>query len=40
MTYYVIAVDHNEGTKEKPIMRTDYVGIDSMAELYYTLSNL
>lgn len=32
MTYYIIAVDHNIGTKRNPIMRTDYVGIDSMAE--------
>ena len=42
MTYYIIAVDHNEGTKEKPVMRTDYVGIDSMAEYvtpYQTFKN-
>lgn len=26
MTYYIIAVDHNEGTKENPVMRTDYIG--------------
>lgn len=25
MTYYVIAVDHNEGTNENPVMRTDYI---------------
>lgn len=36
MTYYIIAVDHNEGTKEKPVMRTDYVGIDKMT--YYITS--
>lgn len=28
MIYYVIAVDHNEGTKENPVMRTDYIGKD------------
>lgn len=32
MTYYIIAVDHNEGTKENPVMRTDYVGIDRMTD--------
>lgn len=32
MTYYVIAVDHNEGTRENPVMRTDYVGIDKMID--------
>lgn len=36
MTHYIIAVDHNEGTKEKPVMRTDYVGIDKMT--YYITS--
>lgn len=42
MTYYVIAVDHNEGTKEKPVMRTDYVGIDRMTDYvtsYQTFKN-
>ena len=42
MTYYVIAVDHNEGTKEKPVMRTDYVGIDWMTDYitsYQTFKN-
>ena len=42
MTYYVIAVDHNEGTKEKPVMRTDYVGIDKMTDYvtsYQTFNN-
>ena len=42
MTYYIIAVDHNEGTKEKPVMRTDYVGIDRMTDYvtsYQTFNN-
>ena len=42
MTYYIIAVDHNEDTKEKPVMRTDYIGTDSMAEYttpYQTFKN-
>lgn len=34
MTYYVIAVDHNLGTKEKPVMRTDYV------DMSYTLNRI
>lgn len=36
MTYYIIAVDHNEGTKENPVMHTNYIGIDNMT--YYVTS--